>query len=108
MSGVAGFVESFSGDRLYVFKTAEGETLIDWGGGTARLDQRRAALSLSDPPLSSGVCEVGDPHRFDREPQFRPLVRHRRRRALIGRRHRQPNRALRVEAGAGVFVGVRH
>ena len=42
MSGVAGFVESLSGDRLYVFKTADGETVIDWGGGTARLDQCRA------------------------------------------------------------------
>ena len=75
VSGVAGFVESLSGDRLYVFKTADGETIIDWGGGTARLDQCRAdafaalladsdggaeELSEDQPPRPGSVADLID------------------------------------------------
>ena len=46
-------------------------------------------------PISAAVllCEVGDPHRFDRETRVRPLVRHRRRRALLRRRQKPTRQA---------------
>ena len=64
------------------------DELLDRHGTTLRDEPGIGTISAA-----TLVCEIGDPTRFDREPRIRPLVRLRRRRALIGRRHRQPNQA---------------
>ena len=63
------------------------ERLID------ELADRHGTTLRDEPgigPISATtlLCEVGAPHRFDRETRVRPLVRHRRCRAVLRRRQR--------------------
>ena len=80
-AGILGSAETASGHSVYVFRTANGDTIIDWGDGTSRFNRVGAAVFASllvgeiaepedtsptddeieePPPKSSGMAELVD------------------------------------------------